>query len=179
MDKYRGLDIELTYLIKFNRKIAKLVIMEMIGTGNVDKPTPSLGLVEETGLTDQGWERFKKDLIKTVPALKQLEPRYGADGKVEGYINGAGFLSYHEAEIMMLTLEALMKENIPAYPVHDCLIVRHLDLDRSVHVFRDIIYQYCKEMSGLEVLIPLSIDTPKGLKIDSYDINKLKGKYLS
>ena len=80
---------------------------------------------------------------------------------------------------MMLTLEALMKENIPAYPVHDCLIVRHLDLHRSVHVFRDIIYQYCKEMSGLEVLIPLSIDTPKGLKIDSYDINKLKGKYLS
>ena len=68
---------------------------------------------------------------------------------------------------------------LPAYPVHDCLIVRHLDLDRSVHVFRDIIYQYCKEMSGLEVLIPLSIDTPKGLKIDSYDINKLKGKYLS
>ena len=80
---------------------------------------------------------------------------------------------------MMLTLEALMKENIPAYPVHDCLIVRHLDLDRSVHVFRDIIYQYCKEMSGLEVLIPLSIDTTKGLKIDSYDSNKLKGKYLS
>ena len=43
----------------------------------------------------------------------------------------------------------------------------------------DIIYQYCKEMSGLEVLIPLSIDTPKGFKIDSYDINKLKAKYLS
>ena len=41
------------------------------------------------------------------------------------------------------------------------------------------IYQYCKEMSGLEVLIPLSIDTPKGLKIDSYDSNKLKVKYLS
>jgi hypothetical protein len=56
VDKYRGLDIELTYLIKFNRKIAKLVIMEMIGTGNVDKPTPSLSLFEETGLTDEGWK---------------------------------------------------------------------------------------------------------------------------
>ena len=172
-------DIDPIDLIKFNRKIAKLVIMEMIGTGNVDKPTPSPSLVEETGLTDEGWKRFKKDLIKAVPALKQLEPRYGADGKVDGYINGAGFLSYHEAEIMMLTLEALKEEDLPAYPVHDCLIVRHLDLDRSVHVFRDIIYQYCKEMSGLEVLIPLSVDSPKGLKIDSYDINKLKGKYLS
>ena len=53
---------------------------------------------------------------------------------------------------MMLTLEALIEEDIPAYPVHDCLIVRHLDLDGSVHVFRDVIYQYCKEMSGLEVL---------------------------
>ena len=46
--------------------------MEMIGTGNVDKPTPSLSLVEETGLTDEGWERFKKDLITVIPALKQL-----------------------------------------------------------------------------------------------------------
>ena len=115
----------------------------------------------------------------TQKAKRGVYPRYGADGKVEGYINGAGFLSYHEAEIMMLTLEALIEEDIPAYPVHDCSIVRHLDLDRSVYVFRDIIYQYCNEMSGLEVLIPLSIDTPKGLKIDSYDINKLKGKYLS
>ena len=71
--------------------------MEMIGTGNVDKPEPSPSLVEETGITDKGWERFKKDFIIAIPALKQLEQRYGTSGKVEGYINGAGFLSYHEA----------------------------------------------------------------------------------
>ena len=34
-----------------------------------------------------------------------------------GYVNGAGFLSYHESEMIMQTLEALMAVGIPAFPV--------------------------------------------------------------
>ncbi len=80
-------------------------------------------LVKDFGLTPEGWLLFRDKLLETVPALNALEPRYDSKGRLDGYINGPGFLSYHESEITLETLEALMDQGIPAYPVHDCLIV--------------------------------------------------------
>ena len=58
------------------------------------------------------------------------------NGNLTGYMNGAGFLSYHESEIMMLTLERLMDEGIAAYPVHDCLMVKVSDAKQAAYVYQ-------------------------------------------
>ena len=50
----------------------------------------------------------------------------------------------------------------------------------AAKVFRQTIHDYCKQLSGLEVLVPLSItvdvDTPNDLLPSE---NDLKGRYLS
>ena len=53
-----------------------------------------------------------------------------------GYVNGAGFLSYHESEMIMQTLEALMAVGIPAFPVHDSLVVKQSDANQTAKIFR-------------------------------------------
>jgi len=90
----------------------------------------------------KGWDSFRERLVQVVPALEELEPRYDKQGAVEGYLNGAGFLSYHESEMMMLTLEQLAQIGIPAYPVHDCLIVKTKDAKVAAKTFREVIHQY-------------------------------------
>jgi hypothetical protein len=95
-------------------------------------------------------------------------------------MNGAGFLSYHESEIMMLTLESLMEQGIPAYPVHDCLMVKVSDVKQSAYVFRDIIREYCKTLSGLEVLVPLSVESSVGgLTELNMSYGDIVGEYLN
>ena len=128
----------------------------------------------------QGWESFREQLVRTVPALEELEPRYNKQGAVEGYLNGAGFLSYHESEMMMLTLERLAQVGIPAYPVHDCLIVKTKDAIVAAKTFREVIHQYCKKMNGLEVLVPLSVEVGDGVSTDKLpDEKDLIGEYLN
>jgi hypothetical protein len=145
-------------LIRRNRKVAKGVVVALIGSGNSLKAKASNELAIEHGLTQSGWLSFRDTLIRTIPALECLEPRYDKDGNLTGYMNGAGFLSYHESEIMMLTLERLVDQGIPAYPVHDCLLVKVSDVEQAAYVFRDTIREYCLKLSGLEVLVPLSIE---------------------
>ena len=79
-----------------------------------------------------------------------------------GYINGAGFLSYHEAEMILLTLERLVTEDVPAFPVHDCLLVKISDVEKAAIALRETIRDYCKSMSGLDVLVPVSVETIDG-----------------
>jgi hypothetical protein len=78
------------------------------------------------------------------------------------------------------TLEALFEQDVPAYPVHDSLIVKVSDAIVAAKVFRQIIHDYCKQLSGLEVLVPLSVtvadDTLVGILPTASD---LKGRYLS
>lgn len=141
------------------RKIAKGSVMEMIGLGNADKARPSSDLKAETGVTDFEWDFFKERLIEAIPALKQLEPRYDEEGNVSGYINGPGFLSYHESEMILQTIETLHSQGIPAYPMHDCLIVKLDDVHEGVKALRENVQNYCYELSGLKVSVPLTIET--------------------
>ena len=64
--------------------------------------------------------------------------------------------------------------------VDDCLIVKVSDAVVAAKVFRLTIHDYCKQLSGLEVLAPLSVtvdvDTPNDLLPSE---NDLKGRYLS
>ena len=64
--------------------------------------------------------------------------------------------------------------------VDDCLIVKVSDGVVAAKVFRQTIHDYCKQLSGVEVLVPLSItadvDTLNDLLPSE---NDLKGRYLS
>ena len=113
--------------MKRNRSVAKKVVMALIGSGIPLKAKATDDLAKDYGLTDIGWKHFRDRLITTIPAFEELEPRYDRKGNVVGYLNGAGFLSYHESEIMLKALEQLVELGIPAYPVHDCLMVKVSD----------------------------------------------------
>ena len=154
--------------------------MALIGSGLPIKSKATSELVKNFGLTPEGWSFFRDRLVATVPALNELEPRYDQKGQLDGYINGSGFLSYHESEMTLRTLETLIKHDVPAYSVHDSLIVKVSDGIVAAKVYRQTIHDYCKQLSGVEVLVPLSItvdvDTPNELLPSE---NDLKGRYLS
>lgn len=167
-------------LIRRNRGAAKAVVMALIGSGLPLKSKATAELVKDFGLTPEGWLLFRDKLLETVPALNALEPRYDSKGRLDGYINGPGFLSYHESEITLETLEALMDQGIPAYPVHDCLIVKGSDATIAAEVFRQTIHDYCKRLSGIEVMVPLSVTAADYQQHDTLPSETdLKGRYLS
>lgn len=167
-------------LIRRNRSAAKGVVMTLIGSGLPLKSKATSELVKDFGLTPEGWLLFRDKLLETVPALNALEPRYDSKGRLDGYINGPGFLSYHESEMTLATVEALMDQGIPAYPVHDCLIVKVSDATVAAEVFRQTIHDYCKRLSGIEVMVPLSITAADDVQPDKLPSEAdLKGRYLS
>ena len=131
-------------LIKRNRNVAKGVVMALIGSGLPLKAKATSELVKDYGLTPQGWSLFRDKLVATIPALNELEPRYDHKGQLDGYINGAGFLSHHESEMTLRTVEALIEQDVPAYSVHDSLIVKVSDAVVAAKVFRQTIHDYCK-----------------------------------
>ena len=173
-------NIDKIELIKRNRNVAKGVVMALIGSGLPLKSKATSELVKDFGLTPQGWSLFRARLVETIPALNDLEPRYDQKGQLEGYINGAGFLSHHESEMTLRTVETLIDQDLPAYSVHDSLIVKVSDALVAAKVYRQTIHDYCKQLSGIEVLVPLSVtvdvDTPNDLLPSEDDI---KGRYLS
>lgn len=142
--------------MKRAKNIAKAVTMEIIGTGNIDKDHPSDRLKEEEHVTQDEWDFFKGRLREAIPALERLEPRYDSKENPTGYINGAGFLAFHESEIMFKTLEALRDDwDIPAYPIHDCLLVKVSDWEIAYSVFVQTICSYVEGMTGKQVIVPI------------------------
>lgn len=167
-------------MMKRNRSVAKKVVMALIGSGISLKAKATDDLAKDFGLADTGWKLFRDQLIKTIPAFDELEPRYNSKGDVDGYLNGAGFLSYHESEMMLQTLEQLVELGIPAYPVHDSLMVKVRDAKVTAKVFRQVIHDYCQQLSGLEVLVPLSVTVANGSSRDLLPSdNDLEGTYLN
>lgn len=141
-----------------SRRIAKSVVMELIGLGNPKKSRPSEELAEKTGITKDQFVMFRDALVEAIPALKELEPRYDAKGELAGYVNGPAFLAYHESEIMLLVLECLRDEHqVPAYPVHDCLLVKERDFEVALDVFTTTISDYCEKLSGMPIIPAMSV----------------------
>ncbi|WP_449322642.1 hypothetical protein [Rhodophyticola sp. SM2404] len=111
----------------------KTVAMEVIGSGNAHKAGPS---DDKKHMFSAGqWEEYRDLLLAHVPALKHLD----AD-----HMNGHGFIAYHEAEILKQTLFRLMKKDIPAYSVHDCILVKASQMAGAMSVYRDTVNAYVK-----------------------------------
>ncbi len=163
---------------------AKQVTMELIGTGNPHKVAPAkdgdctfskdiVALVDpevnEHGkqeLNEYGVYRHR--LLEVVPALRELD---------DDYYNGAGFLPFHESEIMRKTLSKLMSINVTAYPMHHAIIVKSSQKQEAVDAYRTIFNEYVKEVSRklsgneVDIMIPMTIENTEG-KV------RLHGQYL-
>ena len=81
---------------------------------------------------------------------------------------------------MLQTLEQLVELGIPAYSVHDSLMVKVSDATAAADTFRQVIHDYCKQLSGQEVLVPLSVTVADGISKELLPTDKEpKGIYLS
>ena len=137
----------------------KLVIMQMIGTGNPNKWKPAktsehlfrmkpFMVLNENSKKRIPVDNYKNEFSliayyckKRIPALWDLEA-----GKYD-----SEFLSFHESQILTWTMHLLLEPKISGkaivtYPMHDCLIVPKEDEDVAVEVMRWCIRQYtCRE----------------------------------
>ena len=125
------------------RKMVKQVIVEMLGSGNCNRNGPASTkppknpdepqLFFDTDHSKRMYLQIQREALEVFPALKQLDAKY---------YNATGFLSYHESEILTLTLLKLKELGVPAYGVHDCVVVKQSDKDKAVKTYRSVIRDY-------------------------------------
>ena len=112
------------------RKEAKGVITELLGTGNHEKKAPS----EELQPKVFAFHTVRDQVAELFPAIAELKPRG---------LTSDNFLSFHESGIIISAIEDLMAHGIPAYSMHDGLIVRQQDLDRAREALQDSWSSHC------------------------------------
>jgi hypothetical protein len=148
---------------KFDKQRQKMksVAMELIGTGNPLKEYPAEDNAYSWKHTKSGmseYHQYRDKLLMHVPALQHLE-------KNRGHLNGAGFISFHESEVMQATLLALLDMDVTAYPIHDCVLVKQSNVDVAVTVYRETYRKYVlayNKSVGLNLIgftTPVSVET--------------------
>ena len=158
---------------KAKRAKAKRVTVEVIGTGNPNKAGPAKQTDDDITWGEEAEVReytlYRDALLDVVPALSLLD---------DEYLNGAGFISFHEAEMMTATLHNLIVKGIPAYPVHDCLMVKESDQEEALSTFRETIRSYIRQhcemnrrQEVIDILVPVSIESVSREKV------RLEGLY--
>ena len=118
----------------------------MIGSGNYKRKGPAstdapekplnfddVQLFFDTDYSKQLYLQIQREALEVFPALKKLNTKY---------LNATGFLSYHESEILTLTLLKLKTLGVVAYGVHDCVVVKKSDKDTAVTTYRSVIRDY-------------------------------------
>ena len=84
-----------------------------------------------TDHSKQMYLQIQREALEVFPALRQLSKR-----------NDFNFVSYHEAEILTLTLLKLKEMGVPAYGVHDCVVVKQSDKHTAVETYRSVTRDY-------------------------------------
>ena len=153
---------------KLLRDKVKQVCVEMIGSGNAKRTSPAkdsddeVSLFSGTAASLAEYTKIRDACLDVMPALKQLD---------SGYMNASGFLSYHEANILTETLLSLKEQNVPAYGVHDCVLVKASDQEAAVQTYRKIIQDYASRTQSelkaepLNGLVGLSIESSPNGKV--------------
>ena len=151
-----------------HRQKMKSVAVELIGTGNPLKDYPAENNSHSWKYTKSGmseYHQYRNKLLMHVPALQRLE-------KNRGHLNGAGFISFHESEVMQSTLLALLHMGVTAYPIHDCLLVKQSNVDVAVTVYRETYRSYVLDYNNSEGLSPIDFTTP--VSIETYGKKKVR-----
>jgi hypothetical protein len=139
------------------RSRIKAVGVELIGCGNPQKAKPSQELQSKHGFHEYDFAIYRDKILEWVPALQHLDGHYH---------NGTGFITYHESQIVLRTIQKLHLKGIPAYPMHDCLIVKAKDQEEGLRVFREVANQYilshCRTHNRpeyIDVMLACTIET--------------------
>ena len=164
------------------RMMVKQVLVEMIGSGNHRRPNPAtteapktkldfsaLQLFFDTDHSRQLYQDIQSAALEVFPALKQLDT---------SYLNSTGFLSYHESEILTLTLLKLKTLGVVAYGVHDCVVVKQQDKDIAVETYREIIRNYVIKHQREHKHPYLNIKVSLTIEQSGLDKVKLSGCYI-
>jgi len=142
------------------RNKMKQVVLELIGTGNPNKTHPAKDCDytfadnADFGLSE--YLVYRKAILETLPALTLLNDTYN---------KGSASISYHEAEIMTQTLHRLMAQDIPAYSLHDAVIVKEKDEIVAAEVYRNTFRSYIEQKTdGAVSLLPAASIERAGTK---------------
>jgi hypothetical protein len=164
--------------VKLLRKMVKQVIVEMLGSGNSNRSGPASTkppknpdepqLFFATDHSKQMYLQIQRAALEVFPALKNLDTKY---------YNATGFLSYHEAEILSLTLLRLKALGVPAYGVHDCVVVKQSDKDEAVKTYRNVIRDYVVKHQKANNHPSLNIEVSLTIEKLNKDKVKLTGCY--
>ena len=138
-----------------SRDKVKQVIMELVGSGDPNKEKPSS---DSEILDNVGEYIYIRDLcLQSYPALKFLnKERFN-------FIND---LSYHEADILTLTLLNLKQIGVVAYPERGGLIVRLGDEFNAVETLKKAYKDYVYSFQKLNKLHELDLDIALTVKFD-------------
>ena len=160
------------------RKMVKQVIVEMLGSGNCNRTGPASTkppknpdepqLFFDTDYSKQMYLQIQRAAREVFPALKHLDNKYN---------NATGFLSYHEAEIFTLTLLRLKELGIPAYGVHDCVVVKQSDKHTAAETYRSVIRDYVIKHQKANNHPNLNIEVSLTIEELNKDKAKLAGCY--
>jgi len=160
------------------RKMVKQVIVEMLGSGNCNRTSPASTkppknpdepqLFFDTDHSKRMYLQIQREALEVFPALKHLDTKY---------YNATGFLSYHESEILTLTLLRLKEMGVPAYGVHDCVVVKQSDKDKAVKTYRSVIRGYVVKHQKVNNHPTLNIEVSLTIEELGMDKVKLAGCY--
>jgi hypothetical protein len=175
-DLYEEALLELTLLgasqsdtTELRRAKIKQATVEMIGLGNAYKQHPAKDA--KVKFRNQGeYFQYQYAMKTCVPALELLNDKL---------LNGPNFISYHEAEIMQQTLEVLIAAGVPAYPVHDCVIVQKRYQELAVTTYRQILRDYVLEHNRKTKADPVDITIPVSIEESGKVKKRLEGYYQS
>ncbi|MDB2690295.1 hypothetical protein N9Z17_03755 [Planktomarina temperata] len=161
------------------RKMVKQVIVEMLGSGNFNRTGPAstkpprnplkfddVQLFFDTDDSKRMYLQIQRAALEVFPALRQLSKR-----------NDFNFVSYHEAEILTLTLLRLKALGIPAYGVHDCVVVKQSDKHTAVETYRSVIRDYVIKHQKANNHPTLNIEVSLTIEELNKDKVKLAGCY--
>ena len=161
------------------RMMVKQVIVEMLGSGNSNRKGPAstkppkkplsfddVQLFFDTERSKQMYLQIQRAALEVFPALRQLSKR-----------NDFNFVSYHEAEILTLTLLRLKGLGIPAYGVHDCVVVKQSDKHTAVETYRSVIRDYVVKHQKVNNHPTLNIEVSLTIEELNKDKVKLTGCY--
>jgi hypothetical protein len=150
----------------------------MLGSGNCNRSGPASTkppknpdepqLFFDTDHSKQIYLRIQREALEVFPALKNLDTKH---------YNATGFLSYHESEILTLTLLKLKAMGVPAYGVHDCVVVKQSDKDEAVKTYRSVIRDYVEKHQRENNHPNLNIEVSLTMEELNKDKVKLAGCY--
>jgi len=115
------------------RDQVKAVVAELLGVGNADKSNPSNDLKSE-GVVDFLFLKIKDEAKLIIPALVEMK---------KSSITSNNYLTFHESEIVLKTIETLIAKSIPAYSVHDSIIVKEADQQQAMDTLKETWSDHC------------------------------------